>query len=209
MMRGGTNQVVGRNKEAVEERARRILKRRKIQDAVVTGLYVGSVLTTALVAPNAARLFRYVEPYIGMRNTRGRMSQAVSRLIARGMLKRNGYGKSARLTLTARGKNYAESLMDDLSTSVTIPRHWDRRWRVVIFDIWEKRRNVRDRLRAMLQRIGFVKIQNSVWTFPYDCEEVVALVRTELRTGNGVMYIVADGMEGDTELREHFGLPSS
>ncbi len=76
-----------------------------------------------------------------------------------------------------------------------------------MFDVWERRRIVRDRLRSMLRKIGFVKIQDSVWAYPYDCEELIAFIRTELRLGKGVLYFVADGMESDRFLRTHFKLP--
>jgi DNA-binding transcriptional regulator PaaX len=194
--------------QPVEEHARGLLKRRKIQDALVIALYAGSILATAIVAPNAASVFRYVEPYIGMRNTKARTSQAISRLVGCGMLKREGYGNSARLSLTPAGKRYADAIFNSPDNRITVPTRWDGRWRIVIFDIWEKRRSVRDRLRSTLQRIGFVKIQNSVWVFPYECEEVVALVRAELRVGKGIVYIVADAVEGDKDLRAHFKLSS-
>lgn len=195
--------------QSVERRAEVLLRKRKIQDSIVIAVYASSVLATAIVAPKAVQIFRYIAPYIGMRNTRARASQAISRLIGRGLLERKGYGQAAHLTLTKKGKQYAGQLFNDPSSRLTIPKKWDGRWRIVMFDIWEKRRTVRDRLRAVLQRLGFVKVQNSVWAFPYDCEEVITLVRTELRAGKGIAYMVADGIEGDKDLRIHFGLPRS
>src|SRR3989338_5623807 len=57
-----------------------------------------------------------------------------------------------------------------------------------------------------LQKIGFVRIQDSVWAYPYDCEEVLAFIRTELRLGGGVLYLIAEGIEHDRSLRAKFDL---
>ena len=87
-------------------------------------------------------------------------------------------------------------------------KRWDGQWRVVTFDIPEKRRSTRDRLRGYMQAYGFKKLQSSVWVFPYDCEEVLALIKAELRIGNAVLYMVVDEIENDRPLREHFRLPT-
>ena len=47
---------------------------------------------------------------------------------------------------------------------------------MVIFDIPEKKRMVRDIIREHLKTIGFKKLQQSVFVFPYPCEqEILAL----------------------------------
>jgi len=191
----------------MEERTRRIVRKENIQSGIVAALFGAAAVTMIVAAPNAAQLLKYLDPYIGKRNASRRMSQAVSRLVGRGMLERKGYGPTARLQLTAKGKQHAEFLFNNIVMAAKKPKRWDGRWRIVMFDVWERRRAVRDRLRYLLQKIGFVKLQNSVWTYPYDCEEVIALIRSELRVGKGAMYLIADGIEGDKVLREHFGLP--
>jgi len=192
--------------ESMEERTRRIVKAGKIQDTIVATLYGTVALTLHMAAPNTLQLLKYIHPYIGQRNAKRRLSQGISRLISKGVLKREGYGSTSSIALTDKGRRYAEKLYARVALSVHKPRVWDERWRIVMFDIWEKRRSVRDRLRYLLQKIGFVKIQNSVWAYPYDCEEVIVLIRTELRVGKGAMYLIADGIEGDGALRKHFGL---
>lgn len=76
-----------------------------------------------------------------------------------------------------------------------------------MFDVWERRRKVRDELRHTLEEFGFVKIQNSVWTYPYPCEKLLVFLRTHLKLGRGILYIVADEVEHDEQLRKHFKLP--
>lgn len=47
-------------------------------------------------------------------------------------------------------------------------KSWDRKWRVVIFDIEEKEKITRNSLRRKLISLGFGKIQKSVYVSPLD-----------------------------------------
>jgi len=140
------------------------------------------------------------------RNPTYRIRDAFRKLHTKGFLtyKKGRNGWSA--YLTAEGKKYAKNLELQEIIQIQKPKRWDGRWRVVIFDIWERRRSSRDKLRSMLQRAGFYKVQNSVWVHPYDCEELISFLKVQMRLGNGVLYIIAEGIEQDENLRRHFDL---
>lgn len=193
----------------VEENVRRRAKRQKIQEAVLMSLYFVAGLGLITMAPNAVRLLKYVEKYVGSKpRLNRRISQAVNRLRERGLVERVQKDKKVALRITERGAQLAASMEEEEKVFGTRkPRRWDGKWRIVIFDIWERRRGVRDRLRILLRRNGFVKIQNSVWVYPYDCEELFVFLRTNLRLGKGIVYIVAEEIEHDSMLRKHFALP--
>ena len=48
---------------------------------------------------------------------------------------------------------------------------WDGWWRVVIYDVEEEIRRLRDRFRGTLRGLGFNPVQRSVWFSPYPVEE--------------------------------------
>ena len=75
-----------------------------------------------------------------------------------------------------------------------------------MFDIPEKRRKTRDQLRMRMRGMGFFRLQDSAWVYPHDCEEIVGLLKTELRLGSTVIYMIVESIENDTRLREHFGI---
>lgn len=75
-----------------------------------------------------------------------------------------------------------------------------------MFDIKEIRRNDRDLLRDELEGIGFYRFQNSVWIYPYDCEDLIMLIKSDYKLGRNVVYIIAEEVENDKVLRQHFGL---
>jgi len=85
------------------------------------------------------------------------------------------------------------------------PKRWDRKWRVVIFDIGEKQRRIRDQLRITLNKIGFVKLQKSVWVYPYDCEDFMMLLKANFELGRNLLYLVVDEIEDDQWLKKIFG----
>ena len=189
-----------------EGRAKRIAKRFRLQDAVLLSLYTATALTLAIVAPNTVQLLRKVDPDMARkRHPSRRMSQAMSRLQSKALVKKDSSGI---VRLTERGKLLGEKLFLQEKLLVSEPQKWDGRWRIVIFDIWERRRDVRDQLRLLLMKIGFVKVQNSVWAYPYDCEELLAFIKADLKVGKGMLYLIAEGIEGDTWLRKHFKLPN-
>lgn len=57
------------------------------------------------------------------------------------------------------------------------PKQWNKKWYLVIFDVPEEKRRLRDALREKLKILGFGMLQASVWISPYpslgDVEEIV------------------------------------
>ncbi len=47
-----------------------------------------------------------------------------------------------------------------------VNKKWDRLWRIISFDIPQKYRNERDKIRRMLRKLGFRGLQRSVWISP-------------------------------------------
>lgn len=72
------------------------------------------------------------------------------------------------LRLTPKGK---EKVKRDFSYFFLQKKKWDRKWRVVIFDIEEIKRGVRNALREKLKELGFGMLQESVWVTPHDVAE--------------------------------------
>lgn len=70
-------------------------------------------------------------------------------------------GKSY-LRLTAAGKGNLERRFP----ITTLTKTWNKKWIIVIFDIEEKSRGQRDKLRNMLKNIGFGILQKSTWITP-------------------------------------------
>ncbi len=87
------------------------------------------------------------------------------------------------------------------------PKRWDGKWRVLIFDIPERKKTLRDKMRLTLSSVGFVRLQQSVWLYPYDCEDLIVLLKTDFKIGRDLLYLIVDALEYDIPFRKHFNLP--
>lgn len=91
------------------------------------------------------------------------LAQAFKRLRERGLIELVSDKKlEYRLTDSGRQKAVWQNITDN-------SKKWDGKWRVVIFDIPEKRRKARDILRNNLKNWEFVSWQKSVWATKKDC----------------------------------------
>ena len=63
-----------------------------------------------------------------------------------------------------------------------------------------------EQIRKTLLTIGFVRLQDSVWVYPYDCEDLITLFKADLKVGKDLLYLVADAVEYDFSLKRHFNL---
>jgi DNA-binding transcriptional regulator PaaX len=170
-----------------------------ISRTILTSIKVAGFISAALVAPNVLTAFEKLGISIDNKSS---INRARNHLLKEGYLKRNDEGF---LSLSEKGEKKLEKLI--LSNyELRIPRIWDKKWRVIIFDIPEYRKNLRDKLRKTLINIGFCKIQNSVWVFPYDCEDLLILLKADFKIGRDVLYLVVDKLEGDEGFREVFGV---
>lgn len=69
---------------------------------------------------------------------------------------------------------------------------WDGKWRLVIWDIPEKRRNARDLLRHQLKQLGFKKYQQSVWISQKNCTLLLREYIKKVGIGDWVTVLELD-----------------
>jgi DNA-binding transcriptional regulator PaaX len=176
---------------------------RKIILNIVAG---AGLVSVAILAPNILRVLSKVQKQKTKYKQRYYVNVAVKQLIEKKFIEyhKNGQGFSC-LRLTEKGreelKKYA---LQDLV--IKKPLHWDGKYRVITFDIKEFKRKTRNQLRNWLEHLGFVKLQNSVWVFPYECREVIILLKSHFKIGKEVLYMTVDSIENDRWLKEEFGL---
>ena len=84
---------------------------------------------------------------------------------------------------------------------------WDKKWRVIIFDIPQELHNKRNIFRSKLKYLGFYMIQKSVFVFPYPCEEELARYCSQLKVGDYINVILAENLGYiDNEVTRYFDL---
>lgn len=108
-----------------------------------------------------------------------------------------------RLSITEKGKGILRNVIDDTRKTLGT-RAWDGKWRIVIFDVPEEYSSLRDKVRAILKRAGFQQLQQSVWIFPHECEELAQFIRGEPKLSSYVLYGVLEHIQEDERLRKLF-----
>lgn len=84
------------------------------------------------------------------------------------------------------------------------PGVWDKRWRVVIFDIPDKYKKVRDIFRMRLRQLNLYQLQESIYISPYPCFSEIEFLRELYGIPYTVKYLLVEKIEDDEELRQHF-----
>ncbi len=92
------------------------------------------------------------------------------------------------------------------SMKMKIPKKWDKKWRLVIFDIPEKYRRVRDIFRMRLRQLGLYLLQESVYVSPYPCFNEVEFLRELYGIPVKVLYLLVEKIEDDEHLKSYFEL---
>ena len=108
--------------------------------------------------------------------------------------------------LSEKGRKIVKEILFE-GMKIETQKIWDKKWRVVIFDIPEKkRRRMRDAMRQKLRTIGFYQLQKSVWVHPYPCENEVQLLCEVFEINPFVNIIKAEKIYNDDILLKHFKL---
>ncbi|RPF53893.1 phenylacetic acid degradation operon negative regulatory protein PaaX [Aquisalibacillus elongatus] len=96
---------------------------------------------------------------------------AISRMSKQGWVQSEKRGNRSYYSLTEQGK----ARMEEASRRIyqTAAPHWDGQWRMLIYNIPEHKRNLRDELRKELVWSGFGSLSNSCWITPNPLEEQV------------------------------------
>jgi len=188
----------------VEQKARILRRKNHIQQAILTTLAVSGAVALVALAPALVTAAGIVA-----RQTRGKFGYRAR--TAAGRLAKKGWvrfvEKNGRKWVEITGKGSRVAALEREKAALRLKKkRWDQRYRFVIFDIPEERKAVRRRLRILMRECGFLRIQDSVWLYPHDCEELVTLIKAELRTGKDVLYAVVESIENDSWIKKHFGL---
>src|SRR3989338_7613044 len=178
-----------------------------MRNLILRTLAAGGVMSVAMVAPKTIKLLKKLDRATANRvGLYRRITQAITDLEYAGLVQTSVERGRRRVVLTEKGLAKIETVFAS-EYRIPVPAFWDGKWRVVIFDIREKRRKTRSQLRILLSNVGFVRLQDSVWVYPYNCDEFIELVRAHLRSGTGEMLsFIAEALESDRHLREHFNL---
>ena len=149
----------------------------------------GVVLASVLVAPNAVAL---LEPLIGKGPDK---DKEMKRLLYH--MKRLDLIDTERLkdsnkyiTLTDKGNERLNQVQLS-EIEISTPKEWDGLWHIVTFDIPRDKRYERNEFLGHLHRLGFIKLLQSMWVFPFQCEQQIMTITSELELDKYIVYLTS------------------
>ena len=123
-----------------------------------------------------------------------------------GLIDFHNKGGQIYIQLTEKGKRKA-GWMQINNLEIKKPKIWDKKWRMVMFDIAQIKRESREALRGKLKQLGFFLFQKSVWVIPYDCDKEIKMLKDFFALKDyGIRLIIVSDIGGDVELKEFFKL---
>src|SRR3990167_3379651 len=184
----------------IEEKSKQKSDREHLQKLILGTVADVGMLSIALLAPNVAKAMHKLG-LVPKRRQNEYVGSSASKLVKRGLLFYDG----KRYCLTPKGEDISRR-WQFADFKLEKPKRWNRKWRVIVFDIPEKKRKIRDQIRTLFKTAGFYLLQDSVWVYPYDCEDVLTLLKSDLGVGRNVLYLIVDELENDKHLRKFFDL---
>jgi len=117
---------------------------------------------------------------------------------------KNNKDGTTTFVLSVEGKKVA--LTYNLENMTISKHHWDKKWRIVIFDIPEKLKRIREILRYHLKRLGFKELQHSVFVLPFECGNEIEYLIEFYNIRRFVRYIEAHHIDNELDLKHKFHL---
>ncbi|NLC31440.1 MAG: hypothetical protein GX765_05325 [Candidatus Moranbacteria bacterium] len=141
--------------------------KKKILLLLLSGVALG--LSTSPGAPR--RIFRALSRD-WKRIERDKLYRNIGNLEKSGVVRYVNKGEWWNVELTLKGKRLANRMKLD-EIKINKPKKWDKKWRLVFFDIPESNRVARDALRKKIKELGLVEIQKSIFIHPYFCKNEI------------------------------------
>jgi len=171
----------------------------------------GPIILASLFLPNAPLILK---PLIKWHKNWGkikrqRIYEAIRRLNKKRLVELEQKGNNLYLKITEDGKKLIKNFDYD-NIELSNHKKWDKKWRMIIFDVPEKKNKERRALSIKLKDLGFYPLQESVFIYPHNCRDEIDFICNFLSIDNYVNYCVVDMLdkkEGD--LRRFFNLPFS
>jgi phenylacetic acid degradation operon negative regulatory protein len=138
----------------------------RLRDRLLWGLAVGGEVVEQVIsggcrAYHSGKLFLWTPTGYAKKKYR----DLAKRMVREGYVQKLLVEGQVHYRITGAGRRQLIRVYPALSM---ISEKWDGFWRVVVFDVPEKKRRARDVLRSELKRLGFGKLQDSTYISPYD-----------------------------------------
>lgn len=196
--------MVAKTSTKSQEKTERFQKG-ELMKKILFGIGVGLVIGAVFTMPGIVLAFK---PFLqNKRISQQSFRKAYTTLEHKKLLKIRQKGGRYVVQLTEEGKRRQKELQlrDSLgSLKIRIPKIWDGKWWLIIFDIPESKKRAREALRRFLKHFGFYRLQDSVFIHPFDCEDELRLLVEFFEIKECVYCFTIDEEKVPFIVRQHF-----
>lgn len=189
--------IEGRN---IEKKRKGIIKigenEKELIKIIGLGLLTVGIVATAVAFPG---LPMALKPFLkrGQKN----FKKEVKKLKKKGVI----YLGPDEIHLTKRGKELLK-LIEISEIKIEPPKKWDKLWRLVSYDVPKTKNKERDWFRHQLTNLDFTNIQDSLWAFPYDCEQEISVIAQTLGISPHVVLMQAKTIPDEKKILKRYSL---
>lgn len=178
---------------------------------VLSLLGMGVAIAAAFIAPRATSIIgnlvweKDTEWDNWKRFNKSYLRQTLRRLEKQKLVEIKEVGGKQKIIITQAGKRkILEYSIDELE--IVKPNRWDKKWRIVIYDIPKRKKPLQELVREILKNLGFYPMQESVYIIPYPCYKEIEFLRTYYNLSPFIKYLLVEKLEDDSVYKTYFGL---
>lgn len=184
------------------------MRKSKIEGKILNHLLIGGAIILALQHPANMRRFLKRLPKDLRKYKELRLMRALYRLKNRNKIEHvKDENNNMVIRITENGRKCIRRINFD-NITLEKPLIWDKKWRLVIFDIPEKKKPAREALREKLKDIGLKRLQDSVYVTPFPCEKEINLIKIIFNLSDYWIDVIITENLGTREfnMRKYFDL---
>lgn len=107
------------------------------------------------------------------------------------------------LVITEQGRERLKKIDFD-NIKIESAATWDKKWRLVFYDIPESYKEYRQALARKLRNLGFYQLQKSAWVHPLPCRDVIEKICTHYEIEKYVSYVEIIYIDNQENLKKRF-----
>ena len=171
---------------------------------VLAVLALAGIVFIITTAPNVFQVFgRYKR---SQRYSQKKIKRTIYSLRRRGFVRViQEKEDKIKIELTNKGKKRIREFSIDALT-IPKPKKWDKKWRIVIFDIPNRFNKARAALRGKLKELGFYQLQKSVWIYPYHCTDEILFVANIFNVEPFIEILTIEELLHENKIKKFFRL---
>lgn len=168
----------------------------------VTGFIAGSILMPGLPIIMTP-FYKKQQKHWGHFNRRI-LKAALRRMQSAGAIEESEHEGEIVFKLTEKGKlKLFKYRLDDLQLN---QNSWDKKWRLVAYDIPKSKKNQAEAFRTLLKKMNFLQLQKSLWLTPFPCSSEIEFLKQLYFLTDNVTILTISQLEGELAYKQYFGI---